>query len=139
MFFEVFEKLCQNRGISPTKASTEIGFSKGSVSYWRKNYHAGIDAKPDVHTAQKIADYFNVTVDYLLGRQEEHALLTRLDMSQPNITGRHVFHDNPSQPLNDETSLSFEEQIIIDAYRHNPEIRELIQQALGVRKLEPKK
>ena len=55
MFFDLFEKLCKDRGVSPTRASTEIGFSKGSVSYWRRKYKEGIDAKPDIYTAQKIA------------------------------------------------------------------------------------
>ncbi|MBQ3552909.1 MAG: helix-turn-helix domain-containing protein [Clostridia bacterium] len=68
MFFPVFTELCEERGVSPTRASIELGISRGSVSYWRKNYKAGIDAKPDMHTAQKIADYFGVSVDYLLGR-----------------------------------------------------------------------
>lgn len=71
MFFEIFKKLCDDRGISPTKASEEIGFSKGSVSYWKKQFLAGVDAKPDSNTAAKIADYFGVSVDYLLGRTED--------------------------------------------------------------------
>ena len=71
MFFDLFEKLCKDRGVSPTRASTENGFSKGSVSYWRRKYKEGIDAKPDIYTAQKIADYFDVSVDYLLGRTDD--------------------------------------------------------------------
>ena len=71
MFFDVFKKLCMEKGVSPTKASEEIGFSKGSVSYWRKKYNEGVDAKPDSYTAAKIADYFGVSVDYLLGRTDD--------------------------------------------------------------------
>ena len=66
MFFDVFLKLCADKGITPTAASKAIGFSKGSVSYWRKNYREGIDAKPDSTTAKKISDFFGVSVDYLL-------------------------------------------------------------------------
>ena len=71
MFFEVFEKLCKDRGITTNKAGTEIGISKGSISYWRKQYKAGIDAKPDTKTAQKFADLFDVSIDYLLGRTSD--------------------------------------------------------------------
>lgn len=71
MFYEIFKNLCDEKGITPTKASAEIGFSKGSVSYWKKKYISGIDAKPDSYTTAKIADYFNVSVDYLLGRTED--------------------------------------------------------------------
>lgn len=71
MFFDTFKKLCDDKGITPTKASVEIGFSKGSVSYWKKQWQQGKDAKPDSYTAAKIADYFGVSVDYLLGRTDD--------------------------------------------------------------------
>ena len=71
MFYDVFKKLCDDRGINPTRASVEIGFSRGSVSYWKKRYLEGFDAKPDSYTAEKIADYFDVSVDYLLGRTDD--------------------------------------------------------------------
>lgn len=71
MFFDTFKKLCDDKGVTPTKASNEIGFSKGSVSYWKKKWQQGIDSKPDSYTAAKIADYFGVSVDYLLGRTDD--------------------------------------------------------------------
>ena len=71
MFYDVFKKLCEERGINPTRASIEIGFSRGSVSYWKKRYTEGFDVKPDSYTAEKIADYFGVSVDYLLGRTND--------------------------------------------------------------------
>lgn len=71
MFYDVFKKLCDDRGISPTHASEEIGFSRGSVSYWKRRCMEGSDAKPDSYTAEKIADYFGVSVDYLLGRTDD--------------------------------------------------------------------
>lgn len=71
MFFDIFKRLCKEKGVTPTRASEEIGFSKGSVSYWRKKYNAGQDVKPDSYTAAKIADYFGVSLDYLLGRTED--------------------------------------------------------------------
>lgn len=70
MFYAVFKQLCDARGISPTRASEEIGFSKGSVSYWKKKFVEGVDAKPDSYTAEKIADFFGVSVDMLLGRSQ---------------------------------------------------------------------
>lgn len=71
MFYDIYERLCKEKGVTPTKASAEIGFSKGSVSYWKKKRNEGIDAKPDSYTAAKIADYFCVSVDYLLGRTDD--------------------------------------------------------------------
>ncbi len=71
MFYEIYKQLCADKNISTTKASTEIGISRGSVAYWKKQYMAGKDAKPDSYTAGKIADYFGVSVDYLLGRTDD--------------------------------------------------------------------
>lgn len=71
MFFDIFKRLCEEKGITPTKASQEIGFSRGSVSYWKKKWAQGTDAKPDSYTAAKIADFFSVSVDYLLGRTDD--------------------------------------------------------------------
>lgn len=88
MFFDVLKKLCDDKGIAPSRVATEIGFSKGSVSYWKKQYLKGVDSKPDSHTAAKIADYFNVSVDYLLGRTEDATNYTDEDLiasQNPNV------------------------------------------------------
>ena len=135
MFFEIFKKLCDERGITPTKASAEIGFSKGSVSYWRKNYNAGIDAKPDLHTAQKIADFFGVTVDSLLERQAPTPQVVQV--TPVRQTGG--FRDGGILPFSDDPCLTFEEKMIIELYRSNPDIHEAINRALGVVKLDDKK
>ena len=71
MFYEVFKKLCEDNGMSTTRASQEIGFSKGNVSYWKKQYSLGKEAKPDSYTAEKIANFFGVSIDYLLGRTDD--------------------------------------------------------------------
>lgn len=71
MFYDIFKQLCNEKRITPTKASAEIGFSKGSVSYWKRKYIAGEDVKPDSYTAEKMANYFGVSVDFLLGRATE--------------------------------------------------------------------
>lgn len=93
MFFDIFKKLCAERGITPTRASVEIGFSKGSVSYWRKKHSEGIDAKPDTYTAQKIADFFGVSVDYLLGRTDDPAE-SDAENGMPATTGQHPISDD---------------------------------------------
>lgn len=64
MFWEIFVKLCADNGEKPTPLVTKLGFSKGNVSYW-KNGHL-----PQAVALHKIADYFGVTVEYLLGKEE---------------------------------------------------------------------
>lgn len=66
MFFDNFVKLCEENGVRPSRALTEAGVPKSAYSYWRTEAGAGNDAKPTNQNAVKLAQYFNVTVDYLL-------------------------------------------------------------------------
>lgn len=61
-FYEVFESLCKERGISPTRAARDNGLKQQSVSSWKTR-----GSTPKAETVQKLADYFGVSVDYLLG------------------------------------------------------------------------
>ena len=54
----------QKRGVSPTKATVEIGLSRTIGTKWKTT-----GATPQGETLSKIADYFGVSVDYLLGNE----------------------------------------------------------------------
>lgn len=64
-FLERVEKLCAQRGISKRTMELDIGLSSGASSKWRK-------AVPRGDTIDKIAKYFGVTADYLMGTNEEY-------------------------------------------------------------------
>ncbi len=73
MFFDNFVKLCEEKGVKPSRALTDAGVPKSAYSYWRTEAGAGNDAKPTNQNAVKLAQYFNVSVDYLLtGEQKEN-------------------------------------------------------------------
>lgn len=73
MFFDNFVRLCEQKGVKPSRALTEAGVPKSAYSYWRTEACAGNDAKPTNQNSVKLAQYFNVTVDYLLtGNQKEN-------------------------------------------------------------------
>lgn len=60
MFYDNFVRLCNSVGKKPSAVAIEIGISKSLVSRWKSG--GGVtDAN-----LQKIADYFGVTVDYIL-------------------------------------------------------------------------
>ena len=67
MFFNRFKQLCDQREISVYRACTDIGLNRSAVAKWKSG------GKPNGSTAAKLADYFGVTTDYLLGQSEEHA------------------------------------------------------------------
>ena len=68
MFFDRFKELCDKNGISIYKAATEIGLNRAAANKWK----AG--SIPNGQTLTKLADYFGVTNDYLLGKENEKAL-----------------------------------------------------------------
>lgn len=59
--------LCESKGIKGGKMCTDIGISKGLLTDLKKGRRTGVSAM----TAQKIASYFNVSVGYLLGEEEQ--------------------------------------------------------------------
>ena len=60
MFFDRIKQLCDQRGISPYKACTDIGLNRSAVAKWKNG------GNPNGTTAAKLAEYFGVSVDYLL-------------------------------------------------------------------------
>lgn len=67
MFFDRLKQLCETRGISVYKACTDIGLNRSAVAKWKNGGH------PNGTTASKLADYFGVSTDYLLGKEMEKA------------------------------------------------------------------
>ncbi len=61
MFWERFYSLCLRNGKRPNPVGKEIGLSSGIISKWK---NGGI---PNGETLMKLARYFNVSTDYLLG------------------------------------------------------------------------
>lgn len=70
MFFDNFLALCELKKVAPTKAVIDAGLPKSSWSYWKKKYEQGEDPKPSSDNTSKLANYFGVTVDYLLTGEE---------------------------------------------------------------------
>ena len=64
MFWEIFSKLCSQRGKSPNAVAKELKISSGSVTNWKNG------TIPNNSALLKLANYFNVTVDYLLGKED---------------------------------------------------------------------
>ena len=65
--YENIMALCESRGIKGGKMCTDLGISKGLLTDLKMGRRSGISAS----TAQKIANYFDVTVGHLLGEENE--------------------------------------------------------------------
>lgn len=62
--YERIENLRKSRKISQGKLETELGFSNGSISKWR-------NSDPTPERLKKLADYFEVSIEYLLTGEEK--------------------------------------------------------------------
>ena len=60
MFWNQYTLLCSRKGLAPNAVAKELGIASGSVTNWKNG------KTPLNSTLKKIADYFGVTVDYLL-------------------------------------------------------------------------
>lgn len=61
--FEKIKELCQKRGISINSLEETLGYSRNTIYSMKSK-------KPNAERLQEIADYFNVSTDYLLGRTD---------------------------------------------------------------------
>lgn len=75
-FWEKYYNLCLEKGTSPSVVATELGISTGTVSWWKKG------KVPYPATAQKIADYFGVSVSYLLNGEEKEKALNENNLTE---------------------------------------------------------
>lgn len=60
MFWGNFVLLCDINGIKPNKVCKDLGFSSATSTHWKNG------KIPKIDKVQKIADYFNVSTDWLL-------------------------------------------------------------------------
>jgi transcriptional regulator with XRE-family HTH domain len=66
MFWDRFKDLCEKDGTKPNPVAAQLGISSGAVTKWKKT---GIT--PNGSTLQLIAERFDVSVDYLIGKTDD--------------------------------------------------------------------
>lgn len=86
--FEAVKKLCNEQKISINDLERHLGYSKNTL-YRLKNQTPGADK------LQAIADYFNVSTDYLLGRTDNKHL------DEPNTIAAHMDDDLTEEEIAD--------------------------------------
>jgi len=70
------KKLRQENGISQKQLADTVMVSQQSINKYENH---GVE--PDINTLTQIADYFQVSIDYLVGRVEIKELATKLKSS----------------------------------------------------------
>lgn len=65
--FERVKILADQQKISIVQLEEKLGFSRNSLYAWKKN-------NPSTDKLQKVADYFNVSTDFILGRTNDQSV-----------------------------------------------------------------
>lgn len=66
MFYDIFKEFCLQQRESPTGVAQKLGIGKSTVARWKKE---GSVPRPDA--LNRIANYFGVPVDRLLGNEQK--------------------------------------------------------------------
>lgn len=64
MLFSKISDLCNDKGITIWKLEKVLGLGNATIRKWET-------AMPSVDKVQKVADYFGVSIDYLLDRKSK--------------------------------------------------------------------
>ena len=94
--YEKIKELAENQGISLNKLEEKLGYSRNTIYNMRKS-------TPNSERIAEIADYFNVSTDYLLGRTDNPRIATKNDTA--GIDFKEIAKSSMSydgKPLNDE-------------------------------------
>lgn len=60
MFYDNFTALCKEKGVSPSRAVTDMGMNRSIATFWKNG------TVPNMNTISKIAEYFGVSVGFLV-------------------------------------------------------------------------
>lgn len=81
-FNNIFKSLRQSSGCTQQELADKIGISRSTIGM----YETGA-REPDFETLEVIADFFNVDIDYLLGRTDKTTIL-------PETAGQYYLNDD---------------------------------------------
>ena len=91
MFWERFKALCESVGMSPNGVAKKIGLSSATVTYWSKG------TKPTYDSVERVAAFFNVPVESLMGREDTNIASERQISGEARslIDDVELLHKNP--------------------------------------------
>ena len=129
LLFDRVVELCKEKGISQRKLQEDMGMSTGALSKWKTSM-------PNAALLQKVADYFNVSTDYLTGRtkyrNKEH-MLQSFDLKyKPDMSDTEIPYDMCIQT--DEGIVLIESKSAAPTYI-DPKTREMAETIMNDEKL----
>ena len=88
--WEIFERLCRDNGVTSADVSRATGIGQSTLGNWKKRRNI-LNAK----AAQKIADYFGVSLQYLITGEDTGASEVVVPSDRVASDIATIIHDNP--------------------------------------------
>lgn len=92
MFWNNLVAICNQHKTTPTAVVGELGIAVGSVTRWKNG------SVPRDTTLKKLADYFDVTVDYLLGNTDNRHTMVGVRAHHELFAGTSPVEDKKNDP-----------------------------------------
>lgn len=100
---ESIRKFCKVNNVSPAKLEEKLGFSQGLISRWK-------DKTPSLDKIVDIADYFNVTIDELIGRSssvkkcnDDNLVMSIIKLTEDETLKWEKIDDYEEEEINDKS------------------------------------
>ena len=77
--FMRLKEIRKSKGLSQLKLAMDLNTNQNTIS----RYETG-EREPSINELIKIADYFNISVDYLLERTDDPTFIKRIDATRDN-------------------------------------------------------
>ncbi|MEY8538383.1 helix-turn-helix transcriptional regulator [Lactococcus muris] len=106
--FSRIKELADKRKISIKALSLKLGFGENTIYKWKQT-------KPKAEDLAKVADYFYVTVDYLLGREELSVHISDSDLSTM-LEGAEAYNGQPMTESDKEAIRMATEMYLLGKY-----------------------
>lgn len=114
VLYDRIKSLAERQNISIRRLEEKLGFGNGVINRWRKT-------TPGIDKVEAVANFFNVTTDYLLGRTDTPQF-TRKDERDVQKTLEEL-----TEGLNNKSSLAYMKN---DGEEIDPEDAELLKASL---------
>lgn len=88
--YEIFERLCNERNVTVADVSRATGIGQSTLGSWKKRRNI-LSARH----AQKIADYFGVSLQYLMTGKDDGTNVIAIPADQVSHDILEIIRDNP--------------------------------------------
>lgn len=92
MFYDTFHKLCESKGVTDSRACLEMGFSRSYAAKMKNKSGA-----PSIDKLSTMADYFGVSVDYLLNGEKENPASVADGVDDLDVEALDIMHQLPPE------------------------------------------